>query len=602
MPELRPSDGPKTGSAAAVAAAMAAVALLTWLAFRILPGDARWVGHDYSYFFPYMVAGNNWIGLHGWSPPLFTPDFCGGLPWLANPQSMFFSVPQLLATMLTPIAAARWTLILFATLGASGMYFLLRRGCRASIEAAVTGFVLFELNGFLLFRTAVGHLPFHVFGLAPMIAALLLWPTTDRWREWRVTVLAAAGLAAMVYAGAGVMILPIVLGIAASIALAQSRTGFASRSWKRFVIASLWSIPLAALKLVPAMILVAKFPRTSAPGLLSSPFTFISQLGRSLFLPESLPPFFQLGTLSLNQHELEYGVSMVPAILLGALLFRWLRAPVRPRHLIPAAILCSIALIVIALSLGDTHWAAILHRLPIIANISVGMRWWVVAMLGLMVGAAFAIDILARTRTQRVGLMIGCTAIAMIQAGTRSLTRYTEPTTFSVYDPEPATRAAATVAAGTPLPPIAAIARPVAERSSEGVIPWVANDGVFRGDSDVPCYEPIFDHDLTLFPATLLAPAPITTNGAAASLNLADPRCYLDDATCKPGSLFKERDVDAARRFAAHDVLPWRTPWWQRVATWSSVIALLLSALVILLPLAVRATPIRARAPGQRFG
>ncbi len=87
----------------AVAVVAASTAMLLRLAVRLFPSGAQWTGQDFSYFFPYLVAGTNWVRLHGWlTPPYFTPDFCGGLPWLGNPQSVFYLAPQLLATFLDP--------------------------------------------------------------------------------------------------------------------------------------------------------------------------------------------------------------------------------------------------------------------------------------------------------------------------------------------------------------------------------------------------------------------------------------------------------------------------------------------------------------------
>ena len=55
---------------------------------RLLPGAHGRIGEDYSYFFPYLLSGAQWISQNGWlTVPYFTPDYCGGIPWLANPSS-----------------------------------------------------------------------------------------------------------------------------------------------------------------------------------------------------------------------------------------------------------------------------------------------------------------------------------------------------------------------------------------------------------------------------------------------------------------------------------------------------------------------------------
>jgi hypothetical protein len=64
---------------------------------HLVPSADGMLGHDYGYFFPYLLSGVQWAYRNGWlAIPYFTPDYCGGIPWLANPQSMFYSAPQLL--------------------------------------------------------------------------------------------------------------------------------------------------------------------------------------------------------------------------------------------------------------------------------------------------------------------------------------------------------------------------------------------------------------------------------------------------------------------------------------------------------------------------
>ena len=81
-------------TATCLLAAAAAAALLVTRAVPYFPDDSRLVGGDYSWFFPALVVGHAWFTQHGWlRPPHFTPAFCGGVPFLANPQSVAYSLP-----------------------------------------------------------------------------------------------------------------------------------------------------------------------------------------------------------------------------------------------------------------------------------------------------------------------------------------------------------------------------------------------------------------------------------------------------------------------------------------------------------------------------
>src|SRR5258708_949654 len=82
----------------------AAAAAYTALAISYFPDAQGKLGDDYEYFLPLLLAGKFWIAENGLlAPPIFSPAFCGGLPFLANPQSIFYSVPQALALLTDPV-------------------------------------------------------------------------------------------------------------------------------------------------------------------------------------------------------------------------------------------------------------------------------------------------------------------------------------------------------------------------------------------------------------------------------------------------------------------------------------------------------------------
>lgn len=55
------------------------------------------VGHDFSLALTGTYDGFLWFINNGiFTPPWFTPSFCGGVPNFANPQSGYYSLPQFL--------------------------------------------------------------------------------------------------------------------------------------------------------------------------------------------------------------------------------------------------------------------------------------------------------------------------------------------------------------------------------------------------------------------------------------------------------------------------------------------------------------------------
>jgi hypothetical protein len=182
---------------------------------RVLPTPEGLVAPDFIYFMPYLLAGARWIHFNGWSTvPYFTPDFCGGMPWLANPQSIFYSVPQLLRVITDFVTAIKLTAVIFSALGALATYAILRQCFSTSWEAAALGAVLFQLNGFLIFRIAVGHLTYHVFGLLPVITLISIYFVRHQQKKYYwpfcCMVIIALLFSIMVYGGATNYVIPTV--------------------------------------------------------------------------------------------------------------------------------------------------------------------------------------------------------------------------------------------------------------------------------------------------------------------------------------------------------------------------------------------------------
>ena len=82
------------------------------------PNQNGGLGHDYEMWFPRMLAGVYYFVTNGVSViPWFTPSCCGGTVFFANPQYLFFSIPQFLNFYFDPIVSIKITMMLFAALG-----------------------------------------------------------------------------------------------------------------------------------------------------------------------------------------------------------------------------------------------------------------------------------------------------------------------------------------------------------------------------------------------------------------------------------------------------------------------------------------------------
>ena len=146
---------------------------------RFLPGARATVGHDYARnHTPYLLAGHFFALRNGLlAVPWFTPAVCGGIPLLRQPQQPL----RFAAAAAGPGHRLRHRLSrhlrrLSLAVGFWGTYLLLRRVFALRMPASVLGAVIVLFNGFYSHRFIVGHLAFHSFMLAPLIAYLLAKP------------------------------------------------------------------------------------------------------------------------------------------------------------------------------------------------------------------------------------------------------------------------------------------------------------------------------------------------------------------------------------------------------------------------------------------
>src|SRR3989338_4937344 len=93
---------------------------------RFLPTGGL-LGHDYSHYFSRLLIGADHFLKNGFKVPYYTPYLCGGIPFHADPQQIFFSLPQFLAFLMEILPATYISFAVFYTLGYWGMWKLSHR-------------------------------------------------------------------------------------------------------------------------------------------------------------------------------------------------------------------------------------------------------------------------------------------------------------------------------------------------------------------------------------------------------------------------------------------------------------------------------------------
>lgn len=557
------------------------------------------LGADYSRVLPDLLDGYFWFRSNGLLEPFwFTPSFCGGQPALGDPQSGFYSVAQFLAFFADPQASVYATVLLFASLGFWGFYLLLRGCFGASRQAAVLGGALFMFNGFFIHRMMIGHFAFHGVMLVPLIAWLLLRSGAKKGVLSILANGAAAGclLAYGTYSGMVHLLLPCALAVLA-IACMHGLAGRESAGFvRRSLVAALVAAGLSAAKLAAALAFLQNFPRSdySLPGAVSVWDALQLLFGALFFAPadiaERARPVLAGVQWALDRHEWEYGVTLVPlvVILAGAAVALARTRGARPRWS-PAKwtwlALIGFALAApLALNVYTPEWNAFLKQVPLIKSSSNLLRWFLVYIPVTILATVLLFDRISSLAKRRNAMLVAAAAALVLLNAVKDRDFYHA----QHYRPDTIVKAWRAANAGTAEPRIRYIGAFVDANQRIQMSPG-GNDLIAAGASQLACYNPIFGYRLERFPVKALHPGPVLaeTDGV---LNMKNPACYLypGENSCAPGDHFSAAQREAAEAFAGYRPYPFAVSAGQRAANWVTLATLALLAALFVVVVATR--------------
>jgi Ca2+/Na+ antiporter len=365
-----------------------------------------------------------------------------------------------------------------------------------------------------------------------------------------------------------------------------------------------------AAKLVAGFEYLTQFPRDMVP------IAGFRELWQGIFVafattsiaPPSLPPDWFANDvwgdgvrITFGHHELDFRITVLPVLLAAAWLVRSAagiiqRRSVRvaPSQLGFGIVFAAIAALPILLNWHQPELSEILKSLPIIRNSSSLMRWHCILVLLGIVAAALIIDRSPLSASSRA-LVGGAVAIMVVFLNASAERKHEIRSADYAFNAIDAAYQA--MATSRLVPPITHVVDPELET---GAIQSARdrNDALADGGTSAQCYEPMFGYFLELHPRGPLAAGPALA-ARDGLLNVKNPACmvYPGANECRPGDHFRAAEIDAARRFLSYRSFDFRLPWWQRLANWTSVGALV-AALAIFALAAIRRIMNRGPRPG----
>jgi hypothetical protein len=564
---------------------------------QFFPNRNGTVGHDYSLGIPHLLAGYYWFQANGiWEVPWFTPAFCGGQPFFADPQSGYYSVGQLLTLVVDPLTGAYLTMLLFATLGYWGFYVLLRRGFAVSRPPAVLAAAIFMFNGFFAHRMVVGHFGYHGIMLVPWFACFLILPGRVKSNPWLRN--GAAGWAAgivgayWVQSGLGTLIVPAMLTVVVIILLREiwrEPLQIGQLVYRSFV-GGLTMIAISAAKVAAGLSFLSNYPRTDylLPGYesvtASVEIAFLSLFVSPADIAQRSDALLQNVQWGIGRHELEYGVTVVPMLIIamGAAVGIWRvitgrTGLVQGRAQIGAWALVVLILVApIVLNTYTVEWNAVLKQTPLLKSASTFVRWyWIFIPFFALVSALVLERTFGAFRTS-------ATIVAVALIVSLNLMQDRRVYALEPYDPGPAVHAYHRLRGGMAVPQIRAIG---VYRDGRGsiVLPVHRNDALSQGYSPLYCYNPVFGYRLESFPFKDLHPGPVR-EVRDDHFNIKNPACYVypKENECSPGDHFRETQREEMEKFVSYRPFAFNISTAQKAANALTVFGLVASVILVL--------------------
>ena len=546
------------------------------------------LGHDYEIWFPRMLAGDYYFYTNGLSiVPWFTPSFCGGTLLYANPQYLFYSIPQFLNFYLNPILTIKLTIMLFSSLGFLGFYIILRNLFNMSKGAAIFGAILFLFNGFFAYRMIIGHLSYHSFMLLPLISYYLLIPThnNDLYKDLALSIVAAIFMSYVVYSGGVHLVIPICLSILAILFLAKIFNKDFKVSMRRILLFSIATLSIAASKISASFATLSNLPRDYYPlpgidNIFYSLWVPLRSIFFSAYTSIDTNKIFTNSMWTIDKHEMEYSLTFIPLILIiyGLYLLIKNKYIINRLEQILIVLLLILSLIPILINFYNPYWNVLLKQIPIIKNSIMLVRWYVLYLPIVIILSSKVID---KIENKKYILPLLISLVILIKLFEDK--NYYHNQTFS---PQAVMYSHSKLIQTKEVPAIKKITSKDLITTNEG-ISFSSGDSIMsEGLSRINCNESLFGYRHEDFKKkNLLQSEASVFDLTNEEFNMKNPACYIfpKENNCEIGDHFNSEQLNELKQFTEYKGYDFKTPISQKFFNWLSPIILIicLSYLVI---------------------
>ena len=528
---------------------------------QFFPNFKNLVGHDYQQFIPNLMFGKIWFQNNFLSVPWFTPSFCCGIPFFADPQSMYYSIPQIIFLIFDPILSIKIIFIILSAFSYVGTFLLIRKNFKFNIYISLLCASLFLFNGFFVYRAIAGHVAYLSYIFVPLYCFFLINSTQNK-SNYIYLVLSSIVFANFFHSGSGPIILIIFISIL-TVLLLYSHLENSLKVFFKFFQSLILGVLISLSKITASLFFLNNFPRQYPATEFNSLASFIKTFFLSLFLKpnhkdfnESITSMFPFGI-----HEMEYSVSVVPIVLIFFIYFmdkKFLRLNYYNIRFI--ILLFIIFLIPILLNVNFLNQFQIIAKIPILNSTWVQFRWMAIYILPIIIISGLLVENFKLDLNQKKYLVIILILVLLVQNLIKDNSWHFDDQRYSVKN---AMDFSTKIRNGIDLE----IIGPAILLDKSGSPKKVnnKNDMLFFSYSPLLCYQPIFGYGLEKLNAKQITfnSKQLLQDGSIMYYSnkldekdghfmLFNPSCFLypKENNCSPGDTFKISEKEKLIQFA----------------------------------------------------
>ena len=562
------------------------------------PNSNNFLGHDYESFIPNLMFGKIWFLNNFLSVPWFTPSFCCGIPFFADPQSMYYSIQQIIFLIFDPIISLKIFFLVLSGFSYVGMFLLAKNNFKFNNYVSLLCASLFLFNGFFVYRAIAGHVAYLSYIFVPLYCFFLISSAQNK-SNYTYLVLSSIVFANFFHSGSGPIILIIFISIL-SVLLLYSHLENSFKVFFKFFQSLILGALISLSKITASLFFLNNFPRQYLATEFNSLVSFIKTFFLSLFLKpnhkdfnESITSMFPFGI-----HEMEYSVSVVPIVLILFIYFmdkKFLRLNYYNIRFI--ILLFIIFFIPILLNVNFLNQFQIIAKIPILNSTWVQFRWMAIYILPIIIISGLLVENFKLNFNEKKYLVVILVSILLIQNLIKDNSWHFEDQRYSIKNAMDFS-----IKLKQKINP--EIIGPVILLDKSGSPKKVnnKNDMLFFSYSPLLCYQPIFGYGLEKLNAKQITfnSKQLLQDGSFmyhsnkldekdGHFMLFNPSCFLypKENNCSPGDTFKISEKEKLIQFASYQKFKFKQNKIQTFSNYISFFTFLVSLLYLIYRLTI---------------